>query len=128
MSTKALRLLPTGGHYDNVLERTHASAPLSHPTVRVALFVWAKRLRPVELSSTTYCQVQCGTRRLIARTSTCKVFGFARKLNTAPADLECRPRPPLRIGLGLGLGLGLGSGLGSGWSGRRNRRFVRTCK
>ena len=23
--------------------------------------------------------------------------------------------------------LGLGSGLGSGWSGKRNRRFVRTC-
>ena len=37
---------------------------------------------------------------------------------------EQRPRAPQRVGLGLGLGLG--SGLGSGWSGQRNRRFVRT--
>ena len=60
-----------------------------------------------------------GGRRLIART--CKVFRFARKLNTAPADLESRLRAPQRGGLGLGLGLGLGSGsgLGSGWSGHR---------
>ena len=69
------------------------------------------------------------TRRLIART--CKVFRFARKLSSAPADLESRPRAPQRVGLGLGLGLGfglgLGSGLGSGWSGQRNRRFVRNC-
>ena len=67
---------------------------------------------------------------LVART--CKVFRFARKLNTAPADLESRPRVPQMVGLGLGLGLGLelglGSGLGSGWSGQRNRRFMRTCK
>ena len=66
-----------------------------------------------------------GTRRLIART--CKVFRFARKLSTAPADLESRPQAPQKVGLGLGLGLGLGSGLGSGWSGQRNRCFVRTC-
>ena len=64
--------------------------------------------------------------RLIART--CKVFRFARALNTAPADFESRPRAPQRVGLGLGLGLGFGSGLGLGWSGQRNRRFVRTCK
>ena len=57
--------------------------------------------------------------RLIARV--CKVFTLARKLNTPPADLESTPRPPQRVGLGLG------SGVGSGWSGHRNRRFVRTC-
>ena len=56
---------------------------------------------------------------LIART--CKVFRFARKFNTAPADFESRPRAPQRVGSGLGLGLG------SGWSGQRNRRFVRAC-
>ena len=66
------------------------------------------------------------TRSLIARA--CKVFRFARKLGTAPADLASRPRAPQRVGLGLrlGLGLGLGSGLGSCWSGQRNRRLVRT--
>ena len=41
------------------------------------------------------------TRRLIART--CKVFRFARKLSTAPADLESTPRVPQRVGLGLGV-------------------------
>ena len=35
-------------------------------------------------------------RRLIART--CKIFRFARKLNSAPADLESRLRPPQRVG------------------------------
>ena len=45
-------------------------------------------------------------------------------LPTSRADRE----PPKGLGLGVGLvlGLGLGSGLGSGWSGQRNRRFVRT--
>ena len=84
---------------------------------------------PVILFSHTYhttlislCFRACsGTRRLIPRT--CKVFRIARKLSTAPADLESRPRAPQRVGLGLGLG----SGHGSGWSGQRNRRFVWTC-
>ena len=49
------------------------------------------------------------TRHLIARA--CKVSRFARKLNSAPADLESRPRTPEKIGVRSGVRVRSGVGL-----------------
>ena len=46
------------------------------------------------------------TRNIIART--CKVFRFARKLSTAPADLESRVRVRVRVWVRVRVGSGVG--------------------
>ena len=78
-----------------------------------------------------YCRSFCQG-RLFART--CKVFRFARKLNTAPADLESRPRAPppqslvafgvrVRVRVRVRVEVRARSGVGSGWTGHLNRRL-----
>ena len=53
-----------------------------------------------------------GTRR--ART--CKVFRLARKLSTAPADLDSRPRAPQRVGVRVRVRDRVRSGVGFVWT------------